>query len=81
MWTSGAIGTCLLLETITIKNRDSTAVVCTDTGQTEENTAVNLVRSEATARSTVVYLSRARRLVDLLVTPMAPDRKVGKTLL
>ena len=51
-------------------------------GQTMDKAVVNLGKSESTAGLTFVCLSRAKRLVDLLIEPMPLERlsKIGDTL-
>ena len=48
-------------------------------GQTMDKAVVDLEKSESTARLTFVCLSRAKRLVDLLIEPMPFERllKIG----
>ena len=50
-------------------------------GQTMDKAVVDLGKSESTAGLTFVCLSRAKRLVDLLIEPMPLDRlsKIGDT--
>ena len=50
-------------------------------GQTMDKAVVNLGKSESTARPTFACLSRAKRLVDLLIEPIPLERlsKIGDT--
>ena len=50
-------------------------------GQTTDKAIVDLGKSEFTAGLTFVCLSRAKRLVDLLIEPMPLERlsKIGET--
>ena len=50
-------------------------------GQTMDKAVVDLGKSESTAGLTFVCLSRAKRLVDLLIEPMPLERlsKIGDT--
>ena len=50
-------------------------------GQTMDKAVVDLGKSESTAGLTFVCLSRAKRLVDLLIEPMPSERlsKIGDT--